>query len=456
MAPKKKKGQEEEPPKPEELLPRGYSIGCTVFWGECPEKLEAEGNTVVRTGCEGRLVAVPDMVEFEKEDGEKGYALEVVEVAFNGQPVPDKVPLKSLLLKAPPRETMWNLAPYLCRKHVRVFLLDAPVSKPKPSRGRRSPSPTRAARQRSLSPSSRSPDSPQDKEKSSSPFLDGLLSLEAFPHRTDKVEHLLKPELVTFLNSTDFHYSSNSLGNHAEQGWIDWRAIYPWVEAVLQEANTQGGLSPMLQLNGDIYETLIRKFDKRAGRFISNCPSTENILPFGKFVVARLYLELQEDIRKRLEMEAQMKELVKKESEQDGNPRIAALWDTEDDLDLHVRLPEDFGEINFREQCPDDAGINAESAEVEETQPTTMRPMANICWADFDPQATGPDAKLCPPVGQYNVWLRMSGRRSKRPCHWACQVLVAGEPQVLCGTWHDGDNEFIQIATVIFPDPTSV
>jgi hypothetical protein len=110
MAPKKK--LEEKPaPQPEELLPNGYSLNSNVFWIECPEMLGETEGFMVRPGSIGKLVAVPDMVEVEKEDGEKDYYLEVVEIAFGDALVSHKVPLKSIALTPPPQHAIWNLRP---------------------------------------------------------------------------------------------------------------------------------------------------------------------------------------------------------------------------------------------------------------------------------------------------------------------------------------------------------
>lgn len=450
MAPKKKQ-EEKPPPQPEELLPDGYSIGCEVFWGGYPEMTGEDAAFIVRPGFKGRLAAVPDMVESEKDGGEKAYSLETVLVAFDNQPEPQKVPLKSLLPRPPARDAMWNVKPSMSAKYVKLWVPATSLNKRATSRGPRSPSPSRGSRQRPISPFARPPS--RVAESSGSPFADALKLLEVWPNRTDKVEQVLKPSLVQFLNDTDFHYSSNCLGNHAQQGWIDWRAIYPWVVGVLNDANLEGDLSPPLTMDDIVYESLVKKFDKRAGQFMNSCPSTENILPFGKFVVARLYIDQQEEVRKRLEAEAQLKELVVREGVQDGSLRFAAVWDTDDDLHLSLRLPEDFGDIKFSQQFVDESTDSQPCSDSREGQTMLTRPVVNISWPVFDPQATGQDAALSPPLGEYTVWLHMAARRSKLPCHWACQAVVAGESQVFAGTWHDGDNESMQVATIIMSDP---
>jgi len=279
-----------------------------------------------------------------------------------------------------------------------------------------------------------------------------VFTLETYPNRVDKVQHLLEPALVDFLNNTDFHYSSNSIGK-GSLGWIDWKAIYPWILEVLEAANQLAGLSPSLAINEDTYTTVIRRFDKEVGGFINNCPRTENILPFAKFVVALLFLEQQEEIRKKQERQRQMRELLETDGEQDGSPRISAMWDTEDDLELHVCLPDDFGEINCRQQCVDgDADVNVNDKE-EKGQTTSICPLDNVCWTVFDPQAVGESAPLCPPIGEYRVWLQMAARRSTAPCFWACQVTVDGQPQAFSGVWSDGDGDTVEITTFAFSEP---
>lgn len=435
MAPKKKKQEETPAPEPVELLPDGYSLNCTVFWIECPSQLGDDTGFVVRPGSSGKLTAVPDMVEVEKEDGEKDYYLEVVEVTFDNGSEPQKVPLKSIALMSPPEHEIWNLRPTLQRTYIQVPAIVPAASKKlalrsaSPKGLRATPSPV-----------------PMDAEGSGSPFLDAIGKLQSNPRRADKVMHLLEPTLLNFLSSPEFEYSSNSFGNHAKQGWITWQTIYPWILEVLAAANLKGGLLPELSIDEDNYQVIIRQFDKEEGSFIGNCPATENILPFGKFIVTLLYLEAEEEKWKRAKRESEMKEMLASNSVQVGNPRASVLWDTEDVLDLHVCLPGNFGEINFRELCD-----NNDSTMIADSPGMLNRPLENVSWAEFDPQATGNDAALSPPNGEYRVWLHMSARRSTLPCHWACQVTVSGVSQMFCGTWQDGDRECIDIATVSFP-----
>mmetsp|Transcript_66048 Transcript_66048/g.103112 ORF Transcript_66048/g.103112 Transcript_66048/m.103112 type:complete len:458 (+) Transcript_66048:30-1403(+) len=432
MAPKKKQ-EEKPPPQPEELLPNGYSLNCNVFWIECPEMLlgESEG-FMVRPGSSGKLVAVPDMVEVEKEDGEKEYYLEVVEIAFGDALVSRKVPLKSIALTPPPQHAIWNLRPLLQRTYVKVTEV--------------APTPSRKVGLRK-----RATPSLVNNEDSGSPYLEAINKLQGNPRRADRMMHLLEPSLVDFLSSADFEYSSNQLGNHAKQGWITWQAIYPWIVDVLKAANLQGRVFPELSIDHDNYEILIKTFDKEQGSFIGNCPATENILPFGKFVVTLLYLESQEIKWKRAKRESEMKEVLERDSMQDGDPRVSVLWDTEDDLDLHICLPGSFGEINFREQY-----VSNDAATMDDSPGMLIQPLENVSWPNFDALATGKDAELSPPIGEYRVWLHMSTRRSTMPCYWACQVTVNGQVQSFCGTWQDGDRECIDIATVSFSSDCSI
>jgi len=164
--------------------------------------------------------------------------------------------------------------------------------------------------------------------------------------------------------------------------------------------------------------------------------------------VTLLYLELQEETRKRVERETLTRDILEREGLKEGNPRVMALWDTEDSLDLHVRLPDTFGELNFRQQyLESEVDVSGESMEA------LPRPAESICWPAFDPQATGKEAVKSPPVGEYAVWLHMSARKSTGPCTWACQVVVDDCPQIFGGTWKDGDSENIDITTFAFSAP---
>lgn len=441
MAPKKK-AETPPPAHPTELLPKGYCVGCEVFWIEYSEKLGTQ-EAMVWPGSKGILADAPDMVEFENEDGDKGYALEVVEIRFEGHSESQKVSLKSIALTPPPQDAMWNLKPVLGTKRVQVAAQVATLSK---SNSRKILRPKAVG---SSSPNADRSLSPEPKVRSMSPFLDAIVMLERSPHRADKAQNLLDPSIVDYLNSEEFQDSSTSLGS-AKHGWVDWRAIFPGIEELLKDVSQQARLSPELSLSVDVFEELIKRFDPATGRFISNCPRTEMILPFAKFVVTLLYLERQEEVWKRQESERQIKEMLQAECVQEGCPRMSALWDTTDNFDLHVRFPGDFGEVMFREQDNVDVDIRTDVAR----QATLSRPIAEIWWTDFDPQATGQDAPLCPPVGEYHVWLHMSARQSTSPCHWACQVTSnSGVPELFGGTWHDGDDENINIAKFVFAKP---
>eukprot|EP00928_Gymnodinium_smaydae_P054512 TRINITY_DN38269_c0_g1_i1.p1 TRINITY_DN38269_c0_g1~~TRINITY_DN38269_c0_g1_i1.p1 ORF type:complete len:420 (+),score=96.13 TRINITY_DN38269_c0_g1_i1:56-1315(+) len=417
--PPKKKEEPPPPPQPEELLPAGFSINCQVFWSSFPQQLGEQGGGVVRLGSRGTLVAATDLVEAENEEGEKEYSLEVVDVLFEGHAEAQKAVLKSLTLRPPPREEMWNLKPLLETSRVNAVADSENVC-------------------------------------SVSPFVQAISVLDCYPRRADKVEHLLEPALAEFLNSTDFQYSSNSFGNHDMQGWIDWRSIFPWVEGVLQAANAQAKLTPELTIDMDVYTMLIRRFDKKNGQFISNCPLSENILPFAKYVVTLRYLELQEAARNRAEREREIRELLVSSEEASaanaGRPRIAAAWDTPDGLRLEVLLPDGLGELQCSES--EDAGeVDLEATQGDAAMAPPPRSLARIAWALYDPAATGEDAVLCPPPGEYRVRLHVASRRTTIPCHWACQVTFGDEPQVFGGTWLDGDETCIEIGTFAFAEP---
>eukprot|EP00928_Gymnodinium_smaydae_P078592 TRINITY_DN62714_c0_g1_i1.p1 TRINITY_DN62714_c0_g1~~TRINITY_DN62714_c0_g1_i1.p1 ORF type:complete len:349 (+),score=87.37 TRINITY_DN62714_c0_g1_i1:124-1170(+) len=103
--PPKKKGDEETPP-PEECLPEGYSIGCEVYL-VCPA-LTTEAGETLKTGCKGRLTEAKSVAEVEKEDGGKGFAVDVVVVEFNGAAL--ELPIASISLEPPPLEILDELS----------------------------------------------------------------------------------------------------------------------------------------------------------------------------------------------------------------------------------------------------------------------------------------------------------------------------------------------------------
>ncbi|CAK0815855.1 unnamed protein product [Prorocentrum cordatum] len=379
-------------------------------------------------------------------------------------PIKDGVPIDA---RPPPPSAIWSLAPAVRRRRVPVPALFEPLA-PAAARTRgRSESPavalvasmktstatsftSKAATTRSLSPAQQLVEA----SRSSSPFIDGLWILDAHPCRTDKVRHLLSPALAAFLEDPAFQYSCTSLGGHAAPGRVDWRAIYPWVVDVLGAANSQACLEPELEIGDDSYASIVKRFDKTTGSWMCNAPLSENILPFAQFVVAVLYLEAQEEARKRTEREQQIRELLQSECAQEGNPGdpgLALLWDTDDVLELRVVLPDGLGEVSTSGGCVD-CGEGTDLAE-ESCGVDPLQPVKSILWADFDPQATGPDAARSAPPGQYQVQVVLAERRSGKPCHWACQVSVDGKLSVFGGTW--GNTDMQDVAAFSKSEPAS-
>jgi hypothetical protein len=196
-------------------------------------------------------------------------------------------------------------------------------------------------------------------------------------------------------------------------------------------------LEPNLEINDDSYASIIKRFDKTTGSWMCNAPLSENILPFAQFVVAVLYLEAREEARKQTERELQIKELLQSECPQEGDPVLALLWDTDDVLELRVVLPDGMGEVSTCGGCFD-CGEGTDIAE-ETCSVDPFQLVKIILWADFDPQATGPDATRSAPPGQYQVQVVLAERRSGKPFHWACQVSVDGKLSMFGGTWGDID-----------------
>jgi len=369
--------------------------------------------------------------------------LEVVEVLFDNCSGPHKVSLTSISLTEPAPDELWNLKPSFGSKLVEM---PAAPGGPKKIDVFTCSTPEEREEARAFNTAELT------KARNSSAFTQAIFMIETYPSRTHRVEHLLEAPLVEFLNSIEFQYSATGFGNHPNIGWVDWRAIYPWTVEVIGQANEKAKLSPELCINDEIYAALIKRFDNSnssgSGQFLNNTPRSENILPFAKFAVTLLYLELQEETRKRVERETLTRDILEREGLKEGNPRVMALWDTEDSLDLHVRLPDTFGELNFRQQyLESEVDVSGESMEA------LPRPAESICWPAFDPQATGKEAVKCPPVGEYSVWLHMSARKSTGPCTWACQVVVDDCPQIFGGTWKEGDSENIDITTFAFSMP---
>lgn len=108
MSTKKKKDEVEAPP-PESCLPPGYTISCDVYWVGDSYTIEDSGE-FLKLSTKGNLVAVPELGEFDREDGTKGFFVEFVQVEFEGIAEPQKVPIKSVSLEPAPLEWLDELS----------------------------------------------------------------------------------------------------------------------------------------------------------------------------------------------------------------------------------------------------------------------------------------------------------------------------------------------------------
>lgn len=268
---------------------------------------------------------------------------------------------------------------------------------------------------------------------------------------------MLDPALVAFLNGTYLQDSALSEGNSSfHQGWSDWRSIFPWVQEVVKAANEHAQLSPELCIDDNAYSSLVRRFDKNFGGFISQCPAVENIRPFARFVVTVLYLESQEKLRQHSERERRLRELLEREAPAQGLPRVTAVSDSEHGLDLLVSLPSGQKESVAGHPCKEDS-VNADDlacSRPPDGLDGEILQMDSILWPDFDPQATGPDAVLCPPPGEYKVSLGIPPAVSAAPFHWACQVVAAdGQSQQFSATQHPDHGDKIEVFAFVFAPP---
>jgi len=88
-----------------------------------------------------------------------------------------------------------------------------------------------------------------------------------------------------------------------------------------------------------------------------------------------------------------------------GEIVVTLMWDTKDDLDLHVMLPGQYGEISA--ENPEVAGgrLDIDGNHVLET--ASSRPIENIYWPHCD--RTSHNA---PPKGEYTVYVKVKERHS--------------------------------------------
>jgi len=125
-----------------------------------------------------------------------------------------------------------------------------------------------------------------------------------------------------------------------------------------------------------------------------------------------------------------------------GHLTVSLMWDTKDDLDLSLELPDSAGHIDFQQKACGGGFLDGDANNDLDTIRETDRPVENIVF----PHGTRP------PHGRYKANIRLR-RKVSRDIHWTVKVQLDDEALIFTGTICTQEDEYIIPFT--YPDPRS-
>jgi len=123
----------------------------------------------------------------------------------------------------------------------------------------------------------------------------------------------------------------------------------------------------------------------------------------------------------------ELQKALKRVGAKDGEIAVTLMWDTKDDLDLHVQLPEPYGEISA--ENPEVAGgrLDIDGNHCLEMN-TGMKPIENIYWPKVDSTSN-----YHPPIGEYSVYVKAYSKHSnsmEQEANLTAVVSVQGKKDI--------------------------
>mmetsp|Transcript_63496 Transcript_63496/g.182293 ORF Transcript_63496/g.182293 Transcript_63496/m.182293 type:complete len:425 (-) Transcript_63496:444-1718(-) len=138
-----------------------------------------------------------------------------------------------------------------------------------------------------------------------------------------------------------------------------------------------------------------------------------------------------------LELAAEIRKLQKRVGAKTGEITVTLMWDTKDDLDLHLILPNGLGEINCENPELEGGKLDIDGNHCLER--ATIKPIENITWPPHD--AT---SRTNPPSGMYMVWVKVFQRHNRaRDANITVVTHVAGQETMYHRRIVDGCHEVL-------------
>jgi hypothetical protein len=106
------------------------------------------------------------------------------------------------------------------------------------------------------------------------------------------------------------------------------------------------------------------------------------------------------------ELMAEVKKLLHRVGAKTGEIAVTLMWDTNDDLDLHLRLPNGLGEISAENPSAHGGRLDIDGNHCLER--ATMKPIENIYWPEIE--HTGRGGEHPPPSGTYTISVKCFAR----------------------------------------------
>mmetsp|Transcript_14447 Transcript_14447/g.36500 ORF Transcript_14447/g.36500 Transcript_14447/m.36500 type:complete len:452 (-) Transcript_14447:261-1616(-) len=124
------------------------------------------------------------------------------------------------------------------------------------------------------------------------------------------------------------------------------------------------------------------------------------------------------------ELALEIKKLLKRAGAKTGELAVSLMWDTVDDLDLHLKLPDCKGEISAEHPEAYGGKLDVDGNHILEM--ASMKPIENITWPDYHPAQ-----RNHPPIGRYGVYVKVFGRRQHiRDINITVALSVSGHTEL--------------------------
>jgi len=153
--------------------------------------------------------------------------------------------------------------------------------------------------------------------------------------------------------------------------------------------------------------------------------------------------------RSEQELSAEIKKLLQRLGAKTGELVVTLMWDTTDDLDLHLKLPNGLGEISA--ECTSVAGGTLDIDGNVCLERGTMKPIENIYWPYCTEKSK--DINDHPPLGEYTISVKCFERNQRvRNANLTVVLSISGKEEIFHQTMVEGCSE-VKICSFRYTGP---